>query len=83
MVKYRIKIITFNDGRKTYIPQRKRSLFSWKGISCKGETFLSIDFHYKSMNLALEVIDLNYKDSNGIHQIEFEYINKYTKICNQ
>jgi hypothetical protein len=73
-MKYRIKIITFKNGRKTYFAQVKTG-FIWVGIGCNSETSI-VYGECDSRNDALKRIDLHFAGNNKRQTIEFEYIIK-------
>jgi hypothetical protein len=71
-MKYRIKIVTFKNGRQLFYPQVK-STFNWIGLSWEGECL--------TRESALDKI---YKHLEGKkHKIEFEYITRSpaTNVC--
>lgn len=73
-MKYRIKITTFTNGRKEYMPEYKKGLL-WKFIDWKGKV---CDFQspYNSREDALKNIDLHFAGNSKKQTIEFEYIKK-------
>jgi len=74
---YRIKIITYASGRKTYVAQFKTKL-CWFSISYDGSleyippSYNEVD----SRNQALERIDRHYAGNTKKQTIQFEYIYK-------
>lgn len=74
-MKYRIKIITHENGRQVFLAQFKQGLF-WRYIWFNGETSLSIGAEQSSREKALERIDKHYNGNAKIKSITFEYINK-------
>lgn len=75
-MKYRIKITTYKNGRKTYTPQRKGHLWGWNNLDYKGEEWDLGELQMESRKNALDSIDLNYEGNTEPQTIEFEYINK-------
>jgi hypothetical protein len=78
-MKYRIKIITYVDGRKIYIPQVKNGFMSsWKYIHGDGSEYNYVSYDCKKRERALDIIDTHYnlKQRNKIKSIEIEYITK-------
>jgi hypothetical protein len=77
-MKYRIKITTFTDGRKTYSPQVKTGFMGWEYIDKNGWEYTYVNFDFKSREIALEIIDYHYnlKQRSKIKSIEIEYIIK-------
>lgn len=75
-MKYRIKIITYKNGRQEFIPQVKKR-FYWTGISWDGEEnmFLS-DVACDTREQALNKIDKHHSGGGTKHSIRFEYIEK-------
>jgi hypothetical protein len=77
-MKYRIKITTFENGRKVYIPQVKTGFISWEYIHGDGYEYTYISCDCKSREKALDIIDNHYnlKQRNTVKSIEIEYITK-------
>jgi hypothetical protein len=73
-MKYRIKIITYKSGRKTYSPQFK-TFFGYKGLSYTGET-RPFSLELESREQALTFIDYHYNGNSKVQTIEVEYITK-------
>lgn len=73
-MKYRIKIITFANGRKEYIAQKKRG-FIWLNLGYDGDIY-PVEFASSSRVGALQMIDKNHSGNAKRQTIEFEYINK-------
>lgn len=73
-MKYRIKIVTYCNGRKVYIPQVKQ-WFMWAHINYLGEN-VSFICKYDTRKEALDNIDKHYNGNSRVQNIEFEYINK-------
>lgn len=72
-MKYKIKIITYINGRKEYKAYVKN--WFWSGLDYEGKTdFVSSTFYNRED--ALRAIDLNYEGNDKVQRIEFEYINK-------
>lgn len=76
-MKYRIKITTFSNGRKAFLPQFKTKLF-WLDIDSYGASEIHTPFWdgYDDRDLALRNIDLHYDGNSKKQTIEFEYIAK-------
>lgn len=73
--KYRIKIVTYANGRKDYTPQLKGFIIWWWGIDiCGKKSEFYNSFH--SREDALFCIDKHYEGNYTKQTIEFEYINK-------
>ncbi len=72
-MRYRIKIITFSNGRKGYYAQ-VRKLFHWSGLCRDGESGYAIEC--ESRKNALTAIDLHYEGNYRKQTIEFEYITR-------
>jgi hypothetical protein len=78
-MKYRIKIITYGNSRKVYIPQVKTGFISsWKYIDENGYEYTYFSCDCKSREKAMDIIDTHYnlKQRNKIKSIEIEYITK-------
>jgi len=78
-MKYRIKIITYVDGRKIYIPYVKNGFMSgWKYIDKHGVEYTYVSYDCKSRESAMEIIDTHYNltQRSKIKSIEIEYITK-------
>lgn len=73
-MKYRIKIITFKNGRQLFYPQFK-SKFWWTGLSYDGETGGYIG-ECETRERALARIDKHFKGNTTKQTIEFEYISR-------
>ena len=74
-MKYRIKIITYKNGRKSFIPYKKwRGV--WIGISWDGNAHALNEVDCEKRETALSLIDKHYTGNNKRQTIEFEYINK-------
>ena len=71
-MRYRIKIVTFKNGRKDYFAQKK-VWYVWTGLSYEGITGYSGEC--SSREHALQRIDLNYEGNADKVSIDFEYIN--------
>ena len=72
-MKYRIKIITYKNGRMEYFAQKKVR-FGWVGLCRDGEA--GFDIPYKERYICLDAIDLNFEGNFKKETINFEYINK-------
>ncbi len=74
-MKYRLKIVTFNSGRKEYYPYvRKHGL--WYGLGYDGDASLTFVATCKKREYALEIIDNHFAGNTTVQKIDFEYINK-------
>ena len=73
MKKYRIKIVTFKNGRQLFYAQFK-SKFWWTGLSCDGET--GFTGKCETRERALARIDNHFKGNTTKQTIEFEYISQ-------
>lgn len=74
IMKYRIKIYTYQNGRKVFEPQVKKR-WSWKTIIYDGsERDYSIT--QLTREAALICIDKHFTGNTKLQTIEFEYINK-------
>lgn len=73
MKKYRIKIITYANGRKEYKAYVKN--WFWAGLDYEGKSDI-VGNTFSQREQALKAIDLNYEGNNQVQRIEFEYINK-------
>lgn len=74
-MKYRIKIVTFKNGRQTFFAQVK-STFGWKGLFFDGEASWAYYGECDTRESALRRIDLHFEGNTTEHSIDFEYINK-------
>ena len=74
-MKYRIKIKTFESGRRDYTPQVKLRFF-WQGLSWEGEPTGTVMFEQDTREAALNRIDKHFAGNTKMQSIEFEYINK-------
>lgn len=73
-MRYRIKIITYENGRKGYIPQKK-ALFGWIGVGYDGDVSIYYNFvELNSREMALLRIDKNSQGNTKKQSIEFEYV---------
>lgn len=73
-MRYRIKIYTYQNGRKEFEPQVKKR-WSWKTIIYDGSE-RDYPFSQNTREQALNCIDLHYSGNTKLQTIEFEYINK-------
>jgi len=75
MRKYRIKVTTYESGRKEYTPQVKVfSFFKWeyyRFVNHKGETFWMYSGSYSMVEAAQENINLHKRCNNKIKSISF------------
>ena len=73
-MKYRIKVTTYSNGRKTYSPQYKKFL-CWMGLGYEGDA-MPFSLEFNSRETALASIDKHFGGNNKVQKIEFEYLNK-------
>ena len=73
-MRYRIKVVTFKNGRKEYFPQVKKR-FIWWYLDYSGDTTF-VNLSYDSREKALQVIDKNFEGNTSVQKIEIEYIQK-------
>lgn len=73
-MRYRILIITYKSGKKTYSPQIKKFL-GWTPLGYDSKTGYN-NLELDSREKALFVIDMNYKGDAKIQSIDFQYIVK-------
>lgn len=72
-MKYRIKIITFLNGRQEFFAQH-RKLFYWTDLGCEGaEGYASSE---RRIEDAIERINLHFLGNKKIIKTEFKYIIK-------
>jgi hypothetical protein len=74
-MKYRIKIITFKNGRKLFYAQVKPR-FIWLGLDYDGAADCAFSGECETRECALNRIDKHFEGNAKIQKIEFEYINK-------
>jgi hypothetical protein len=74
-MRYRIKIITYKNGRKVYMAQKK-AFIGWDGLHSDGESDSLCTLKLNSREAALRAIDLNFAGNFSEQKIEFEYITK-------
>ncbi len=74
-MKYRIKTVTYQNGRKAYFAQYKTWL-RWVGIAYDGKAHIVYDGEYDTREKALSKIDLHYNGNTKEQSIVFEYIKK-------
>jgi hypothetical protein len=72
-MKYRIKIVTFQSGRKLYYAQLKK-WYGYTGLGWDGDTGYTGECD--SREKALLKIDKHYSGNSKVQTIEFEYVNK-------
>jgi len=77
-MRYRIKIVTFKNGRKEYTPQY-RKFFMWLDINYMGKAHIMYEIMLDKRDTALHYIDLHYSGNNKVQYIEFEFINREMK----
>jgi hypothetical protein len=73
-MRYRIKIITYANGRKSYVAQKKSGPV-WFSLFWDGSISLTL-VHRDTRDEALRSIDKNHEGNVKSQTIEFEYINK-------
>lgn len=78
-MQYRIKIITYKNGRQVFIPYKKWKGL-WIGIDWNGNAHAMFEFKCDKRETALSLIDKHYTGNTQRQYIQFEYI---TKITNQ
>jgi hypothetical protein len=74
-MKYRIKIVTFKNGRQLFYAQVK-STFKWIGLNYDGEANWDYQGECKTRELALARIDKHFEGNTTEQKIEFEYISR-------
>ena len=75
-MKYRIKIITYASGRKTYSAQFK-TIIGWKPLEYDGSVdFIGGAYEQDSREQSLKWIDKHFRGYTKKQTIEFEYITK-------
>lgn len=75
-MKYRIKIITYKNGRKEYIAQFKTKI-GWSDLDSDGRVlYLGSCYPQEKREWSLERIDKHFYGNTKKQSIEFEYINK-------
>ena len=74
-MKYRIKIVTYKTGRKTFTPFFK-TRFGWMPVAYDGECGLLCDYKMRDRESAIDAIDKHYEGNTKTQRIEFEYITK-------
>lgn len=75
-MKYRIKIVTFKNGRKTYEPQVKLRI-GWGTLDHEGKyEFFLYGYGLNTREQALAHIDMHFEGNTKEQIIEFEYITK-------
>ena len=74
-MKYRIKIITFKNGRQLFYPQVK-STFKWVGLNYDGEANWVYEGECETRERALARIDKHFEGNTTEQKIEFEYISR-------
>lgn len=74
-MRYRIKIVTYANGRKEYCPQYRVKV-GWANLMYDGGWDLVVKHTYSSREEALKPIDKHYAGNTRKQFIEFEYINK-------
>lgn len=73
-MRYRIKIVTFKNGRKEYYAQVKKGLIWWY-LDFEGGITL-VDLAWDERQIALEKIDKNFGGNTSVQKIEIEYIQR-------
>ena len=74
-MRYRIKIKTYKNGRKEYIPQVKL-IIGWAQIDFWGDACFLYNVTLSNREEALQRIDNHYNGNTKKLNIEFEYIDK-------
>jgi len=74
ITKYRIKITIFENGRKSYEPQVKKTT-GWKSLNHKGE-IVYYDIELENRSDALNNIDNHFNGNTKVYTITFEYLTK-------
>lgn len=75
-MKYRIKIINYKSGRKSYLPQVKKFI-GWASIGYEGsDSYVNDASECNSREEALNRIDSHFSGNTRKYNIEFEYIKK-------
>lgn len=74
-MRYRIKIVTYQNGRKAYFAQVK-TFFKWVGIESNGEAHWAYEGECDERERALARIDKHYAGNTRVQRIEFEYVQK-------
>lgn len=72
-MRYRIKIITYSNGRRGYTPYVKKR-FWWSSIAMDGSEGYGIE--WKERATAMNCIDNHFNGNKTVQTIEFEYLNK-------
>lgn len=73
-MKYRIKVTTFQNGRKEYVAQVKK-MFGWVNLNYDGEATNTSGI-CDERERALQRIDKHFEGNASVQKIEFEYVNK-------
>lgn len=79
-MKYKIKVITWGDGRKTYYAYVKK-MFIWLGLGYDGSEGYASERERRDD--VLEFIDKHFAGHHKVQKIEFEYIDKPIKRNNK
>lgn len=74
-MRYRIKIITYANGRKEYYPYVRKGWY-WFGLDWYGAPGVSYSCLCDKRETALMIIDKHYVGNSKVQRIDFEYINK-------
>jgi hypothetical protein len=74
-MKYRIKIVTFKNGRQLFYAQVKYR-FRWVGLNYDGEAHWAHESGCETREKALMRIDKHFEGNTTVQCIEFEYVNK-------
>jgi hypothetical protein len=72
-MKYRIKIVTYQNARKEYFAYFKK-WYGWTGLNSIGDTGYATDSDCREK--ALYKIDKHFSGNTTVQTIDFEYINK-------
>ena len=74
-MRYRIKVTTFQNGRKEYVAQVKK-MFGWVNLNYDGEATIYTSGVCDERERALRRIDKHFEGNTSVQKIEFEYVNK-------
>ena len=74
-MRYRIKVTTFQNGRKEYVAQVKK-MFGWVNLNYDGEATIHTSGVCDERERALQRIDKHFEGNTSVQKIEFEYVNK-------
>lgn len=74
-MRYRIKVTTFQNGRKEYVAQVK-TMFSWRNLNYDGDATIYTSGVCEERERALQRIDKHFEGNTSVQKIEFEYVKK-------